>query len=69
MRVKRRFESVEELEKHLRSIHEPFGNLTDSQWRHLAEHSAVKTEEIRVFTMFAFLERSSIAGILLPFSK
>ena len=45
MRVKRRFESVEELEKHLRSIHEPFGHLTDAQWRHMAEHSAVKTEE------------------------
>jgi len=45
MRVKRRFESVEDLEKHLRSIHEPFGHLTDAQWRHLAEHSAVKTEE------------------------
>ncbi len=23
----------------------PFGNLTDAQWRHLAEHSAVKSEE------------------------
>lgn len=45
MRVKRRFGSVEELEKHLRSIHEPFGHLTDAQWRHMAEHSAVKTEE------------------------
>ena len=45
MRVKRRFDSVENLEKHLRSIHEPFGNLTDAQWRHMAEHSAVKTEE------------------------
>ena len=45
MRVKRRFASVEELEAHLRSIHEPFGHLTDAQWRHMAEHSAVKTEE------------------------
>ena len=45
MKVKRRFASVEDLEAHLRSIHEPFGHLTDAQWRHLAEHSAVKTEE------------------------
>ena len=27
------------------TIHEPFGKLTDAQWRHMAEHSAVKTEE------------------------
>jgi pimeloyl-ACP methyl ester carboxylesterase len=45
MKVKRRFASIEEMEAHLRSIHEPFGHLTDAQWRHLAEHSAVKTEE------------------------
>jgi len=45
MRVKRRFASVDELEAHLRSIHEPFGHLTDAQWRHMAEHSAVKTGE------------------------
>ena len=45
MKVKRRFAGVEELEAHLRSIHEPFGHLTDAQWRHMAEHSAVKTEE------------------------
>jgi pimeloyl-ACP methyl ester carboxylesterase len=45
LRVKRRFESVEDLERHLRTIHEPFGKLTDAQWRHLAEHSAVKTDE------------------------
>jgi pimeloyl-ACP methyl ester carboxylesterase len=45
LRVRRRFESIEELEKHFRTIHEPFGKLTDSQWRHMAEHSAVKTDE------------------------
>ena len=39
MRLKRRFASVEELEQHFRTIHEPFGKLTDAQWRHLAEHS------------------------------
>ena len=45
LRLKRRFASVDELEAHLRSIHVPFGHLTDAQWRHMAEHSAVKTEE------------------------
>jgi pimeloyl-ACP methyl ester carboxylesterase len=45
LRMKRRFASIEELEAHLRSIHEPFGKLTDAQWRHLAEHSAVKTDD------------------------
>ncbi len=45
MRMKRRFASIEELEAHLRTIHEPFGHLTDAQWRHIAEHSAVKTPE------------------------
>jgi len=45
LRIKRRFATLEELEAHLRSIHEPFGKLTDAQWRHLTEHSAVKTED------------------------
>jgi pimeloyl-ACP methyl ester carboxylesterase len=45
LRVKRRFASVDELEAHLRSIHESFGQLTDPQWKHLATHSAVKTDE------------------------
>ena len=45
LRIKRHFEDVPALEAHLRSIHEPFGKLTDAQWRHMAEHSAVKTEE------------------------
>ena len=45
LRIKRHFESVEAVEQHLRTIHTPFGHLTDAQWRHMAEHSAVKTEE------------------------
>ena len=45
MRSQRHFESIADLEKHLRTIHEPFGHLTDAQWRHLAEHSAVKSED------------------------
>jgi len=45
MRVRRRFQTVDEMEAHLRTIHQPFGHLTDAQWKHLAQHSAVKTEE------------------------
>ena len=45
LRVKRHFESVAALEAHLRTVHEPFGHLTDTQWRHMAEHSAVKSED------------------------
>ena len=45
MKVKRRFASIDEFEAHLRSIHQPFGHLTDAQWRHMAEHSAVKSDE------------------------
>lgn len=39
------FASIEELERHLRQIHAPFGPLGDAQWRHLAEHSARWTPE------------------------
>src|SRR5205085_3773155 len=35
------FDSMHEAEAHLREIHAPFGRLTDAQWRHLTEHSAV----------------------------
>lgn len=39
------FETLEELEQHLREIHAPFGALTDDQWRHLAAHSSRRTED------------------------
>jgi pimeloyl-ACP methyl ester carboxylesterase len=45
LRMKRRFNSIDELEAHLRDIHETFGALTDVHWRHIATHSAVKTEQ------------------------
>jgi pimeloyl-ACP methyl ester carboxylesterase len=45
LRMKRRFADVKELETHLRTIHQPFGKLSDAQWQHLAEHSAEKTDE------------------------
>jgi len=44
LRIQRHFEDVAAIEAHLRQIHEPFGKLTDAQWRHLAENSAVKSE-------------------------
>lgn len=34
------FNSVDEVESHLRHVHQPFGPLTDDQWRHMAVNSA-----------------------------
>jgi pimeloyl-ACP methyl ester carboxylesterase len=45
LRNNRHFASLAEVEQHLREIHETFGALTDAHWRHIAEHSAVKTED------------------------
>ncbi len=33
------FDGPDDLEAYLRRIHEPFGDLTDAQWRHLARHA------------------------------
>lgn len=40
-----RFADLAALEAHLRVIHAGFGPLTDAQWRHLAEHSALVRED------------------------
>ena len=40
-----RFASVADLEAHLREMHAPFGKLSDTQWRHLAEYSAVPDDK------------------------
>lgn len=37
-----RFASLDAAEAHLRRVAAPFGRLSDAQWRHLAEHSAVR---------------------------
>lgn len=37
-----RFASLEEVEAHVRRVAAPFGSLTDAQWRHMAEHGAVR---------------------------
>jgi pimeloyl-ACP methyl ester carboxylesterase len=34
-----RFACAADAEAHLREVHAPFGELTDAQWQHLAEHS------------------------------
>ena len=34
-----RFASVDEVDAYYREIYTPFGNLTEAQWRHIAEHS------------------------------
>ncbi len=39
------FPDVEGVEKYLRNVNAPFGPLTDAQWRHLAEHSAVANDD------------------------
>lgn len=39
------FPSLEEAESYLREVCEGFGELTDAQWRHLAEHSVRKLED------------------------
>ncbi|MDH3658899.1 MAG: alpha/beta hydrolase [Alphaproteobacteria bacterium] len=41
------FDSLAELEAHLRQIHAPFGPLSDQQWAHLAEHSASRLADSR----------------------
>lgn len=35
-----RFADVDSVEQYLRTVHAPFGALTDTQWRHLATHGA-----------------------------
>src|SRR5438552_5400404 len=47
LRVERKFASIAEVEAYLREIHAHFGALSDAQWRHLAEHSAVATGDGR----------------------
>lgn len=37
------FSSAEEIEAHLREIYAAFGPLDDRQWRHLAQHSTVRS--------------------------
>ncbi|MEZ5932430.1 MAG: alpha/beta hydrolase [Alphaproteobacteria bacterium] len=42
------FDSLQDLEDHLRLIHAPFGPLSDRQWAHLAEHSARRRDDGKV---------------------
>ena len=42
------FDDVAGVEAYLRQVHAPFGALTDTQWRGMAEHSARMTAEGRV---------------------
>ncbi len=47
-----RFESLADVEAHLREVHAGFGPLTDKQWGHLTRHSAHKTEDGRYALMY-----------------
>ena len=40
---RRDFASLDEVEQYLRTVHAPFGRLSDAGWRHLAETSARQT--------------------------
>ncbi len=40
-----RFADIDQLEQHLRIIHQTFGPLSDEQWHHLAEHSSKTCED------------------------
>jgi pimeloyl-ACP methyl ester carboxylesterase len=54
------YESLEELEQYIRTISATFGPLTDAQWRHLTESTAVRREDGRWGTNYD-------AAIGLPF--
>jgi hypothetical protein len=41
----KQFSNMEDLEQHLRTVYQPFGELTDEQWRHMTEHSAMRNSE------------------------
>ncbi len=43
----RGFDDLREVEEHFRSIHAPFGALTDDQWAHFAKHGARKMNDGR----------------------
>lgn len=40
-----RFADLAAAEAYFREVHAPFGSLTDAQWRHLTEHSAVAAQD------------------------
>ena len=44
-RMAKQFSNMEDLEQHLRTVYRPFGELTDEQWRHMTEHSAMRNSE------------------------
>lgn len=39
------FDDLAGVEAYLRDVHAPFGDLSDAQWWHMAEHSAMASEE------------------------
>ncbi|MCC7548895.1 MAG: alpha/beta hydrolase [Burkholderiales bacterium] len=39
------FADAHELERHLRTVHAPFGPLSDAQWSHLAHHSTRRNQD------------------------
>lgn len=43
--VPQSFADIGAVEAYLRRVHAPFGNLSDAEWRHMAEHSARMTAD------------------------
>ena len=44
-RMAKQFSNMKDLEQHLRTVYQPFGDLTDEQWRHMTEHSSMRTSD------------------------
>lgn len=57
-----RFDRFEDFERHVRRVSAPFGPLSDSQWRHLAEHNARQHPDGRWGVIYD-------PGIATPFRK
>ena len=48
----REFPDMAAAEAYFRDVHAPFGDLTDRQWRHLAEHSVERRKDGRLHMLF-----------------
>lgn len=56
------FETLQDLEDHLRQVHAPFGRLSDAHWQHLAQTGHRVTEDGRYACAYD-------PGIALPFTQ
>ncbi|MGA7323264.1 MAG: alpha/beta hydrolase [Rhodomicrobium sp.] len=66
--VNKRFESVEEVEHHLRETCASFGPLSNNQWREVTKHSAIRKSDGTYILSFdpaiiTHMRSSSVAGV------